>query len=98
MSKLFIDYKVTTWNRIELDEKDKDIVLQLLEENKDVIDNGDDLIQLLWDNQSKLSKNRDISSDTLLDVTESMSLKDNENCSTVELHEEGYLIWENSKK
>lgn len=87
---MYVDVKVTVWQRIKLNE-DEDVSAE------DVIEKlklHEPWLGFLW-NEEKFS----IDWDTITDTEEHMTVEENGGCSTVELYDDdGKLLWENEKK
>ena len=84
---MYVDVKVTVWQRIKLNE-DEDVSA------KDVIEMlelYEPWLEFLWD-EKKFS----IDWDTITDTEEYLPAEENGGCSTVELYDdEGKLLWDN---
>ena len=82
---MYIDYKVTAWNRINLPSsiKEED-VLAFLENNPEV--NSDEIFEHFEGAENS----------TLFDTEEEISVKDNGGCRTIEVYNDKYnMIWDN---
>jgi len=84
---MYVDVKVTVWQRIQLNE-DKNVsaeeVIEILKE--------DDPSELWNDEKERFLPDYE----NLIDTEEYMSIDDNDGCSTIELYDdEDNLLWEN---
>lgn len=82
-----VDFKITTWERIQFDDSHNEAVKQALINGE--INSGDDLIAFLE------SRKGDFSQETLFDCSEQMTTQENDNQSTIELLEGAEVIWNN---
>ena len=85
---MFIDFKITTWERVHVSDDMKDNVLELLK-NK-TIESSNDMYNELDAEQLSLEK--------LDEVEEEMTVEENGGCSTVEAFtDEGETIYQNGE-
>ena len=84
---MHVDFKVKTWERVEIQEKYKDAVLKAIESGK--ITSANDIFEQF--------PSDDLSCNKLDDVDEQMSPTENGGCSTIEVFEENGKddIWSN---
>ena len=81
----YLDYKVTTWIRVQVDEENLDIIKEKLEQNCSISE--------LYDNDLT-NGNREI----LYETEEEISVKENQMNATKELYnDDGVLVWINYK-
>jgi len=87
---MYIDFKITTWERIEIPEEHKEKVLKAIK-NKEITSTND-----MFD---KFSNDFQISLEDLSEVDEQMTPEENNGCSTIEVYGEKTdikTIWDNS--
>ncbi len=86
-----IDFKITAWERAEIEEQYKDAVVQAMKEGK--IQSADDLYHFVKELGSDLG-----STDINPETTEQMCVEENGMCSTIEVMDsDGELVWDNTK-
>jgi hypothetical protein len=83
---MHVDFKITTWERVEIPEGKEPMV-------RDLIKNG--LVESASDLFDHLD---DITCEKLTDVDEQMTPEENGGCSTIEIWEGVKNIWENGKE
>jgi hypothetical protein len=77
---MHVDFKITTWERVEFDEEHNEAVKQAVIDGK--IESANDLINFLADRGDV-----NIDCEKLIEVDEQMTVEDNGGCSTVEIWE-----------
>lgn len=82
------DFKITTWERVTVSKENEAKVLQALKNNE--INSANDIYNLLEEDSN-------IHCDTLLDVSEQMYVEDNGGSATIEVFENGEMLFNNSK-
>jgi hypothetical protein len=87
---MHVDFKITTWERVEFDEEHNEAVKKAIENGE--ITSAEDLFNFLAD---RGDANVDL--ERLEDVDEQMSVEENDGCSTVQVWEGDELIWENGE-
>lgn len=80
---MHVDFKITTWERINIPEEKEEEVLNLIQSGEIVT--GVDLADYLGD--------CDI--EHLMEVDEYMSPEENGGCSTIEAYNNNKMVWEN---
>ena len=79
---MHIDFKVTTWERVEILEEKKEHVLKLLKEGKVSCSND------LYNEQSESEGYTNYNCELLIDTSEQMSVEENKGSSTIEVWEQ----------
>lgn len=88
--KYYLDYKVTSWKRIEVDEEVLDNVKDWLESNLE----GNDDLEMILDNYELSNYLK--SSGFIEDTEEYLTVEENSGESTIELiNEDHFKLWEN---
>jgi hypothetical protein len=77
-----VDFKITTWERVEIPEENKDEVFAKIKDG--TITSANDLFDLTLEN----GKQMDLSCNKLIDVDEQMTVEENGGCSTIEVLDE----------
>ena len=90
---MYIDFKITTWERINVPKVLESKVKELIEKGN--IKCGDDLYCHFADHDIK--DYNLLSSETLLDCSEQMTVEENDGESTIEAYINNKLIYENGK-
>lgn len=90
---MYIDFKITNWERINIPKGYESKVKELIE--KGYITCGDDLYEWFSDNDEKAYLNLFCQD---LDCNTQMTLEENGGESTIEAYENGELFYENAKK
>jgi hypothetical protein len=86
---MYVDVKVTVWQRIELNERDGVSVEEVIELLKNEGPSE------LW-NDEKVRFSPDF--ENILDTEEYMIVEENDGCSTIELYDnEDKLLWKNAE-
>jgi hypothetical protein len=78
---MHVDFKITTWERVEFDEEHNEAVKQAIIDGK--IESANDLIDFLADRGDA-----NFDCNKLDEVDEQMTVEDNGGCSTVEVWEQ----------
>jgi hypothetical protein len=90
---MFIDYKTTVWERFEIEDQDKDLLLEFLKENPEA--SAMDIYTWYCDNGG------DPHCETIEGTSEEMSVEENGGSSTLEIVSETYdgnkMIYQNGK-
>jgi hypothetical protein len=87
MNEHYLDYKATVWFRIPIKSK------EYLEKVKNMIESGDSPSDLYND----LDIEHEIGEcEVLFETEEFINPEENQNQSTIEIYEDGKLIWRNS--
>ncbi|WP_373495073.1 hypothetical protein [Aquiflexum sp.] len=84
-----VDFRVLTWEQVEIPEEHEAKVLELLASGE--IKNSDDLYELI-DPEGEGFLTCDV-----LQETEQLSVFDNGECSTIEVIQECEIIWQNGE-
>ncbi len=90
---LYIDFKVTMWERIYVPKDKEDEVKELIK--KGYITDGDDLYQWFIDNSE--TGTQDLVNETLYDTAEQMIPEENNGQSTIEAFIDGDLVHKNGE-
>jgi hypothetical protein len=90
---MFIDYKTTVWERFEIEDQDKDLLLEFLKQNPEA--SAMDIYIWYCDNGG------DPHCETIEGTSEEMSVEENGGSSTLEIVSETYdgneIIYQNGK-
>ena len=82
-----VDFKITTWERVEIPQEYQDQVIEALKSGE--VSTAEDLIQLLAEATYE---------GVIAETDEQMTPEDNGGCSTIDvLDEEGNTIWKNAE-
>lgn len=84
------DFKITTWERIQVEDDMEELVLSALKEGK--IESSNDIYDYLAD-----EGDANISSERLMEVEEQMTVKENFGNATIEVYENTKLVWDNNE-
>lgn len=90
---MYIDFKVTMWERIYVPKDQEQKVKELVK--KGHITNGDDVYQWFADNDEEQVQN--LVNETLYDTSEQMTPEENGGSSTLEAFIDGKIIYQNGE-
>lgn len=89
---MHVDFKITTWERVEIPEEIEQEVLKAIESGE--ITSANELFEKFDKTDNRLS------CDIILDVSEQMEIEENGFCSTIELYsdDDSTPIWKNGQE
>lgn len=84
------DFKITTWERVNVSKEQEAIVLEAIKSGE--ITSSSDIYDFLADKGDV-----NVESETLLETDEQMTIEENGGSSTIEVMDEGKVIYQNGE-
>lgn len=84
------DFKITTWERVNVSEEHEDIVLEAIKSGE--ISSAADVFDFLAD-----KGDMNVETNTILETDEQMTVEENGGSSTIEVMDEGKIIYKNGE-